>query len=247
MLQPGASHPEVEVKGTTQRDGYRIETISMKSDGGTEVSGLAAIPEGAAKAKPALLMMDFAAHSEAEVDRLAKAGSIVMLIEPRPTPAGTESIKSPYLGVFNLLSLRSFLVGKTIIGLRIDDAIRAMDWLTGRKDVNRSEISAYGNGSPGMALLHAAALDPRISRVTVENTLASYRMIVDQPVHRNVSEVVIPGVLRHYDTADLLDAIAPRPVTMIAPQDALGAPISEAQFRAALGSRAAFVSDGRKK
>ena len=74
-----------------------------------------------------------------------------------------------------------------------------------------------------MALLHAAVLDSRISKVRVENTLSSYRMIVDQPVHRNVSEIVIPGVLRHYDTADLLEAIAPRPVTIMAPQDALGA------------------------
>src|SRR6202051_2429387 len=122
------------------------------------------------------------------MDRLARAVRVLMTIESRPTPAGTESIKSPYLGVFNLLSLRAFLVGKTVIGFRIDDAIRAMDWLAARKDVKRTAISAYGNGPLGMALLHAAVLDSRISRITVENTLSSYRMIVDQPVHRNVSE-----------------------------------------------------------
>jgi hypothetical protein len=68
----------------------------------------------------------------------------------------------------------------------------------------------------------------------MENTLASYRLIVDQPVHRNVSEVVVPGVLRHYDTADLMASVHPRPVVVIAPQDALGMALSEEEFRSAL-------------
>ena len=61
-----------------------------------------------------------------------REGVVVMAIEPRPTPRGTENLKSPYLGLFNLLSLRAFLVGRTIVGLRIDDVLRAMDWLTSR-------------------------------------------------------------------------------------------------------------------
>jgi hypothetical protein len=59
-------------------------------------------------------------------------------------------------------------------------------------------------------------------------------MIVDQPVHRNVSEVVIPGVLRKYDLGDLILAVNPRPVEIVDPQDALGAPVSEQDFRTAL-------------
>jgi hypothetical protein len=159
---------------------------------------------------------------------------VVMLLHPRPTPPGTESIKSPYLGPFNLLSMRAFLVGKSIIGMRIDDAIRAIDWLASRSDVDRNAITIYGNGPLGLAALHAAALDTRISKVVLENTLTSYRMIVDQPVHRNVSEVMIPGVLRRYDTGDLLESIYPRPVVYVSPQDALGAVISENAFQDAM-------------
>jgi hypothetical protein len=186
--------------------------------------------------KPAVLMMDSQpretlAKAGGDVDRLASAGRIVMLLEPRPTPAGTESIKSPYLGIYNLLSLRAFLVGRTIIGLRTDDATRAMDWLSARPDVERSAITGYGSGPSGMVLLHAAVLDPRIARIVLENTLTSYRTIVEQPVHRNVSEVVIPDVLRKYDTGDLLLAVYPRPVTVISPEDALGAVVSEEKFR----------------
>jgi len=232
VLKPGVSQASVDLKGTEQRDGYRLQTISLRSDGDTSVSGLLAIPDGA-RPKPAVLMMEDPISS-AEVDRLAKSGHVVMALTPRPTPAGTESIKSPYLGVFNLISLRAFLVGRTILGLRVDDTIRAVDVLAARTDVDRSAISAYGNGALGMTLLHAAVLDTRINKVVIGNTLTSYRMIADQPVHRNVSEVVIPGVLRRYDTGDLLEAIYPRHVVIIAPQDALGAAVSEEEFRKAM-------------
>jgi cephalosporin-C deacetylase-like acetyl esterase len=161
-------------------------------------------------------------------------GQIVLVVDPRPTPPGTESIKSPYLGAFNLLSLRAFLVGKTLVGMRTDDAIRAMDWLCARNDVDTSRIAIYGEGAMAMVALHAAVLDSRIHSVTLENSLASYRMIVDQPLHRNVSEVVIPGVLRKYDVADLLLATAPREVTVIDPRDALGDPVPVDEFRKTL-------------
>jgi hypothetical protein len=74
----------------------------------------------------------------------------------------------------------------------------------------------------GVVLLHAAVLDPRISQVTVDHTLRSYRLALDAPLHRNLPAIAIPGVLRHYDLPDLVAAIAPRPVTITHPVDALG-------------------------
>jgi cephalosporin-C deacetylase-like acetyl esterase len=150
-----------------------------------------------------------------DLDRLTKSGHIVVALESRPSPPGTEGLKSPYLGPFNLLSLRAFLVGKTILGLRVEDTIRAIDELSARPDVDTSRISVYGSGPMGPVVLHAAVLDSRIRRVVVEDSLTSYRAILDDPLHKNVSEVVVPGVLRRYDIGDLLKAIAPRPVTVV--------------------------------
>jgi cephalosporin-C deacetylase-like acetyl esterase len=150
-----------------------------------------------------------------DIDRLTKSGHIVVALEPRPSPPGTEGLKSPYLGPFNLLSLRAFLVGKTILGLRVEDTIHAMDELSARPDVDASAITVYGNGAMGPVVLHAAVLDSRIRRVVIEHSLDSYRAILDQPLHQSVSEVLIPGVLRKYDIGDLTKAIAPRPVTVI--------------------------------
>jgi cephalosporin-C deacetylase-like acetyl esterase len=212
VIEPGSAFTHVAINAAEQRSSYRVETIAMTSDDNVEVAGYVAIPNLIASAMPAILMMDTRPSSSliatgGDVDRLAKAGRIVMVYDARPTPPGTESIKSPYLGAFNLLSLRSFLVGKSIIGLRIDDTIRAVNWLAGRRDVDRNSIAVYGSGPLGMVALHAAVLDARISKVVVANTLTSYRMIVDQPVHRNVS-----------------------------PQDALGDPVRAVNFRTAISA-----------
>lgn len=230
---PGSAHPAVVLQSSERRSGYTLETISMSSDGETSVSGVFASP-GGAPARSAVLMLGPVSQFRQVIDELAEAKVIVMALDSRPTPAGTESIKSPFLGVFNLLSLRAFLVGKTIVGLRLDDAIRAMDWIAARRDVKPDDITIYGRGPLGTVALHAAVLDKRISRVVMENSLVSYRMIVEAPVHRNVSEVVIPGVLRAYDTGDLLQGIFPRGVSILSPQDALGNTVSELEYRAAL-------------
>jgi hypothetical protein len=77
--------------------------------------------------------------------------------------------------------------------------------------------------------------------VVVENSLVSYRTALDAPLHRNLSEITIPGVLNHYDVGDLLVAIAPRPVTLLNPADAVGQPMRLDQVRQRLS--AAFESD----
>jgi hypothetical protein len=51
---------------------------------------------------------------------------------------------------------------------------------------------------------------------------------------QTISEIVVPGVLRRYDTGDLLSATYPRQVAVVAPRDAMGETLSDAEFRAAL-------------
>jgi hypothetical protein len=79
-----------------------------------------------------------------------------------------------------------------------------------------------------MVALHAAAVDTRITHVIAENTLISYRTALEAPLHKNLSEITIPGVLQHYDVPELLEAIAPRDVKLLNPVDAIGQPLRAA-------------------
>jgi hypothetical protein len=69
-----------------------------------------------------------------------------------------------------------------------------------------------------------------------ENTLVSYRVAVQAGLHRNLSELALPGVLTRYDTGDLLTAISPRRITILNPMNAMGQPLRLAEAREAWAS-----------
>ena len=50
-------------------------------------------------------------------------------------------------------------------------------------------------------------LDERISKIALEGMVASYQTIIQQRIHRQVFEQVIPGVLRSYDLRDVVASI----------------------------------------
>ena len=245
IAQPGAP-PSVSVIKEEQREGYRVQTLSLQSEPGIDLNMIQAIPDASTQ-KPVVMMMDEipAERTAAGADfaRLAKSGHIVVVLQSRGTPVDAQSGQStqfalgPYMGV----NLRAIIVGKTLVGMRTDDVIRALDWLSSRADVDRKSITLYGKAGLGMVALHAAAVDTRITRVLAENSLVSYRTVLDAPLHRNLSEITIPGVLNHYDISDLLMAIAPRDVTLLNPADAIGQPMRLDQVRQRLS--AAFEAD----
>lgn len=84
-------------------------------------------------------------------------------------------------------------------------------------------------------------LDTRVTQVVVENTLVSYRMALAAGLHKNLSEVAMPGVLNHYDVGDLLAAISPRPVSLVNPVNAMGQPARDSVVSAELS--AVFETD----
>ena len=176
---------------------------------------------------PRPVVLVFAAEKPADLGKVVSSGRMVVWAPPLPWPPGAEAAKAPIQGSFYFTSLRAQLIGQTLTGLRADAMIRMVDYVVSRPDVDRKNITAYASGPSGIALLHAAAIDKRITRVVVEDSLASFRMIATEALHRNAPEYMIPGVLGHYDVADLIRAIATRPVEILNPVDATGEHVPE--------------------
>ena len=141
---------------------------------------------------------------------LADAGTAVLVIAPRPSPPGTEETKSPLLGPFYLTELRAELVGKTLLGLRVDDVISAVNFLSHGTTPDPNRISAQASGHLGLVLLHAAVLDPRLKHITIDHTLESYDSLIKAPLPKGAPEDILPGVVRRYDLPDLVRALGPR-------------------------------------
>lgn len=235
-VRPGDAAPAVRVlRSEAPREGYRLDSVAIPVEGNIELPGLLAVPEGTGPKRTLLLMdpepREALAAVGGQVDRLAREGWMVLVLQPRGTPGGAEAMKSPLMGHAYFLALRAALVGKTIVGMRTDDALHAVNWLWTRPEVDRSALAVYGVGPLGPVALHAAALDARIGSVYVERALTSYREGVERALHRDLSEVALPGVLLRYDLGDLMLAASPRRVVVVNPVDVVGERVRERAFR----------------
>ena len=141
---------------------------------------------------------------------LADAGTAVLVIAPRPSPPGVEETKAPLLGTFYLTELRAELVGKTLLGLRVDDVISAINFTIHGSTEDPDQITAQATGHLGLVLLHAAVLDPRLKHITIDHTLESYKSLLEAPMPIDAPEDILPGVLLHYDIPDLTRTLGPR-------------------------------------
>jgi cephalosporin-C deacetylase-like acetyl esterase len=231
-IQPGGAAPAVKVHNTYPRTDYRIEVVSYESEPGIRIPGLILTPPGEGRRK-AVLVADTRpkqtiAAPGGDLEDLVKAGYLVMAIQPRGVSETARPPRREVLGDYGNAA-RAYVVGKTLIGMRAEDIFRAVDYLTARPEVE--SVAAFGYGTLGVPLLHAAMLDKRIGRVVLQQTLASYRSGVDHPITRGFYDVLIPGVLNKYDLALLESAIKPRPLVLLNPVDQLGRPIREGRYR----------------
>jgi cephalosporin-C deacetylase-like acetyl esterase len=148
---------------------------------------------------------------------LADAGTAVLVVAPRPSPPGNEETKASILGPFYLTELRAELVGKTLLGMRVDDVIAAVNFMQGSTTIDSNQIAAQASGHLGLVLLHAAVLDPRLKHVTVDHALESYKNLLEAPMPIGAPEDILPGVLLHYDIPDLVHTLGSR-ATVTDPQ-----------------------------
>ena len=239
---PGGAAPRVTVHRTLDRVGYRLQVISLATGPRQTLWGLLALPPGKGR-KPAALLADpnirtKLARPGGELDQLARAGQVVLALEPRGAmveadePTGEVSL----LGTAVELERRAEVVGKTLVGLRAEDFLHAFDLLAQRPDVDPARIGAFAPGPYAVPLLHAAVLDERVSRVILRDTLVSYRSVLDHPIHRNLPEIALPGVLLSYDLDDLMLALAPRRLTLINPLDPVGQSMKRSEQAKYLGA-----------
>src|SRR5207245_1765101 len=107
--------------------------------------------------------------------------------------------------------------------------------------LDSQELEVVGIGSAGPIVLHAAALDPSITRVTLENSIVSWSDVVRTPISYNQLTNVVPGALTVYDLPDLAARLAGRRLTIRNPVDPVGKPLSQEAADAAYKSvRTAF-------
>ncbi len=231
----------VKPYGEIARAGYRIEKLVYESEPGINIPALLFAPEGGSARKPAMIYVHGRGKSAAaavggEIEQFVKAGLIVLAIDLRglgeTRSRNTEGNDDfpVYFGDFES-AMTALHIGRPLVGMRIADVLRGVDLLAARPDVERTKIYGFGKDAGAIPLLHAAAMDERIRKIAVEGMLASYQTVIQQRIHRQIFEQVIPGVLRSYDLPDVVAAIAPRQVWIVNGVNALGQRMKLAEMK----------------
>jgi cephalosporin-C deacetylase-like acetyl esterase len=220
---PGASRPSAEFLAA-KTGPLVLPSSAGPSDAEIDMQGELSVPSGEGRHPAVLLLVHDSIRGDSPIaranlarfDALAAAGNVVLAITPRPSPPGADDMKSPILGPFYLLSLRADLVGRTLLGMRMDDVIRATDYLARRADVDPNKITAIASGHMGLVLLHAAVLDSRLKHIAIDHVLTSYRSLLAAPLPTGAPEDILPGVLLRYDIPNLVQSLGNR-LTITAP------------------------------
>lgn len=219
--------------GQIEKANYLIEKLIYESEPGIIVPALLFVPKSRGERNPAVVYVNgngkaAGASSDGDIPRLVARGYLVLAVdvrgwgETRPLPNDDQSNDVyRYFGHYDS-AMTAILVGKTMVGMRVEDIIRGVDMLAARPEVDAGQIYGFGVGSGALTLLHAAVLDERIKRVALDRMLVSYNSAVNYKLHRDLFESVVPGVLRSYDLPDLAAALAPRAVWIVDAQDPLG-------------------------
>ena len=100
------------------------------------------------------------------------------------------------------------MLGETMVGWRVWDATRALDYMETRPEVNPRRIATMGISGGGVTSLWTAALDRRVKAAVVSgyyNTFRDSILAMDHCVDNYV-----PGISRLLEMPDLAGLVAPR-------------------------------------
>jgi hypothetical protein len=204
-----------------ERDGYVLETWDLDLNGIENVPAYLARPRGLTGRVPAVLFD----HSHGGGYTIGKKEFIEGRSYLQPVPYAKVLTDLGYVGlsidhwVFGERSHTTELdmfkgmlwKGHVLWGMMVYDSLRAMDWLVTRPDVDPARVATLGMSMGSTMAWWLAALDERV-KVTVDiccltdfDTLVANKGLSGHGVY-----YYVPGLLKHFTTAQINELIAPR-------------------------------------
>ena len=214
------------------RPGHSRRSVTFRTRPGMAAFGYLLVPDGAKPSGPAMLCVpghgrgvdDIVGIDETGADRdhddgyqhdfavqCVRKGYVTLALEPlgfghRRDPASREAGASqsscqPAAGA-------ALLLGETMVGWRVWDAMRAVDLLTTLPEVDPHRIGMMGISGGGTVTYFTTAFDPRIKAAVISGYFCTAKDSIFSIAH--CIDNYIPNFLHWFETADLAALIAPR-------------------------------------
>ena len=107
-------------------------------------------------------------------------------------------------------AMLSLHLGGSAIGLRVQEGIRLVDYLSTRKDADISRLGAMGLSGGGMHTFFSACMDLRIKACVISGYFSTFEKSILAMNHCPCN--FVPGLYKFGEEYDLIGLIAPRPV-----------------------------------
>ena len=104
----------------------------------------------------------------------------------------------------------ALLLGQTMIGWRVWDVMRTIDWIETRKELDARRVGCMGISGGGTCTTFASALEPRIKAAMISGYLNTFHDSIMSLSH--CIDNYVPGILNWCEMYDVASLIAPRPL-----------------------------------
>ncbi len=111
-------------------------------------------------------------------------------------------------------AMQALMLGRTLVGERVFDVDRGIEYLEARGDVNFNTLGITGNSGGGTTAIYAAALLSRIKFAMPSCSFGAYRQ--SKMITHHCPCGYIPHILQYAEMADVLGLFAPRPIVIVA-------------------------------
>jgi hypothetical protein len=200
------------------RGEYSVISLTYRVSG-RRIPALLVIPAAGRSQHKTMIYLDPASHTEdpkpgSDLDQFARMGYTILAVDPSGTGKTTprwDGYSDYWFGPDKTTWL-ALMVGRPLVGLRMDDIRRGIDLLSERHLLYGGNCRGFAKGLLAVNLLFAASADQRIGVLDLEGGLISYRSVAQTPIQRKIFEIVVPGILKDLDLPELAATLAPRPV-----------------------------------
>ena len=109
--------------------------------------------------------------------------------------------------------MRSLLLGRTLMGERLNDIGSLADYIRRAENVPNHQIGTLGNSLGGTLALYSAAMLDQVGFAIASSCVSSFRESIFRIYH--CTDLYIPGILQRLEFGDIIGLAASKPVLLV--------------------------------
>ena len=187
------------VLSTSERPGYVLKEVEIASTPGRRIKALLTLPRGWRSPYPAVVCI----HGHGGNRRTAYNDAVIY------KTFGTELAQRGYAtATVDVGQHEVYEPGRTLVGERLWDLVRAVDLIASQEGVDTSRIGCAGLSLGGEMSMWLAAMDTRIAACVS----CGFLTVMDQMERDHCMCWLLDGLRELVDFADIFALVAPRPL-----------------------------------